>query len=179
LDAGGLIRRYYGKVVSSDESIEFEYGRPLPPMFGDVCIEINYEKSNDPAGWSMVNGQSKEGPLRFVAVASVQSEGKIHLDSADRSEQQLNKPDVWVVDKVEQQQYVNTEFGNKQSIPLTRSSPRLLENSTHSPINGSLSTESVARILVCLAGLTMTGIAMIRWKRWSLIDCRTRQREVR
>ncbi|MEM9367846.1 MAG: hypothetical protein AAGD07_17785 [Planctomycetota bacterium] len=81
LNAGGLIRRYYGKVIPPDESIEFEYGRPLPPLRGDVCIEISYDENEDPTGWTIVNGQSTEGPLRFVANAFVHADGEIPPNS--------------------------------------------------------------------------------------------------
>ncbi|WP_150122658.1 hypothetical protein [Rhodopirellula islandica] len=162
LDAGGLIRCYYGKVITADESIEFEYGRPLPPMFGDVCIEINYDESNNPAGWTIVNGQSKEAPIRFVDVASAQTDGETPANSTDSSEQCFNEPDVWVVDKVEKQQYVTMDSGERQRIrsAFVPSVRHLTQTGSNYPF----STTSVARIAACLAGLVMMGIGFRRYR---------------
>lgn len=178
LEAGGLIRRYQGKVPPPDPSLEFDYGQSLPIMLGEVMIEIDYdETSRQPKGWSVVNCQSQQSPLQFVSSGEV-----IDIKAASRGDSLSNvdtiswlkQPNTWFVDERTGEQYITLASGDTRVIAsdeqaLQPSFKELVSTSSGQLEAARLSSSRMLRIWLAIIGIVLLtgGIYKRRQARFS------------
>jgi pimeloyl-ACP methyl ester carboxylesterase len=118
--AGGLIRRFCGKVERPDDSKEFPSRRPLPTLFGDVTIHIQYDSASTmPVGWTIANGQASEGPLQSISTSTVASAPanvtNLWKESL-RSSEWTSRPHSLVKDQINGVYYLRNLAGKKRII---------------------------------------------------------------